>query len=415
MRTTKSFDISPEVVKEAWGRVKSNKGSAGVDKETIEQFEKKLEQNLYKIWNRMSSGAYFPPAVRAVGIPKKTGGERILGIPTVADRVAQMVAKMHFEPLVEPHFDPDSYGYRPGKSAIEAVKVTRERCWKYDWVLEFDIKKLFDTVDHKLLMKMVKHHTKSKWMVLYIERWLKAPFIKDDGTQVERTRGTPQGGVISPVLANLFLHYVFDTWMRHEFSSLPFCRYADDGIIHCKSEKQAEFVKERLARRMKEWGLQIHPDKTRIVYCKDADRQGEHECVSFDFLGFTFRPRLSKNKYGKIFVNFTPAVSKGALKAIREKARKYKLHLRSDKTIEDLSNMFGPILRGWVNYYGNFCKSAMYLTLEHINRRLVRWAIRKHKRFRRKPKAAAAWLREVAKREPKLFVHWQMGIYPIGP
>ena len=187
MKTTKSFDISPEAVKEAWGRVKSNKGSAGIDKETIEQFEEKLEQNLYKIWNRMSSGAYFPPAVIAVGIPKETGGERMLGIPTVADRVAQTVVKMYFEPLVEPHFDQDSYGYRPGKSAIEAVKVTRERCWRYDWVLEFDIKKLFDTVDHELLMKIVKRHTKSKWMVLYIERWLKAPFIKDDGTLVERT------------------------------------------------------------------------------------------------------------------------------------------------------------------------------------------------------------------------------------
>ncbi len=415
MKITKSFDISPEVVKEAWRRVKSNKGSAGVDNETIEQFEGKLEKNLYKIWNRMSSGAYFPPAVRAIGIPKKTGGERMLGIPTVADRVAQMVVKIHFEPLVESYFDQDSYGYRRGKSAIEAVKVTRERCWKYDWVLEFDIKKLFDTVDHNLLMKMVKHHTKSKWMVLYIGRWLKAPFIKEDGTLVERVQGTPQGGVISPVLANLFLHYVFDTWMRHEFSSLPFCRYADDGVIHCKSEKQAKFVKDKLAKRMKAWGLQIHPDKTKIVYCKDADRRGEHESVSFDFLGFTFRPRLSKNKYGKMFVNFTPAVSKDALKAIRGKARKYKLHLRSDKTIEDLSNMFGPVLRGWVNYYGNFYKSAMYPTLEHINRRLVRWVMRKHKRFRRKPKAAAVWLKEVAKREPKLFVHWQMGLYPIGP
>ena len=399
METTKSFDISLDVVKEAWERVKSNKGSAGVDKQTIEQFESRLEQNLYKIWNRMSSGAYFPPAVKAVGIPKKTGGERILGIPTVADRVAQMVAKMYFEPTVEPCFDQDSYGYRPNKSAIDAVKVTRERCWRYNWVLEFDIKKLFDTIDHQLLMKFVKHHTKSKWVVLYIGRWLTAPFVKEDGT----------------VLANLFLHYVFDTWMRHEFSSLPFCRYADDGVVHCKTEKQAKYVRDSLAQRMKERGLQIHPDKTRIVYCKDADRQGEYENITFDLLGFTFRPRLSKNKMGKMFVNFTPAVSKGALKAIREKARMYKMHLRCDKTIKDLSNLFNPILRGWVNYYGNFCKSAMYFTLEHINRRLVRWAMRKHKRFRRRPKAAAEWLREVAKREPKLLVHWQMGIYPIGP
>jgi RNA-directed DNA polymerase len=412
METTKSFDISHEVVREAWRRVKSNKGSAGVDEETIEQFEKKLDENLYKIWNRMSSGAYFPPPVRAVGIPKKTGGERILGIPTVADRVAQMVVKMYFEPRVEPHFDENSYGYRPNKSAIEAVRVTRQRCWRNDWVLEFDIKKLFDMVDHQLLMKAVKRHTDSKWIIMYIGRWLEAPFIKEDGTQIERTQGTPQGGVISPVLANLFLHYVFDKWMRREFPSLPFCRYADDGIIHCKSEKQAKYVYHMLSKRMAVCKLEIHPDKTRIVYCKDEDRRGEYENISFDFLGFTFRPRLSKNRWGEVFVNFTPAVSKGALKAIRAKARKYKINLRCDKTLKDLSNLFNPTLRGWVNYYGHFCKSAMYPTLEHINRRLVRWTMRKHKRFRRNPKAATHWLGKIARSKSELFVHWQMGIYP---
>jgi RNA-directed DNA polymerase len=410
MKTTKSFEISPEIVKEAWERVKSNKGSAGVDEETIEQFESKLEANLYKIWNRMSSGTYFPPPVRAVGIPKKTGGERILGIPTVADRVAQMTVKMYFEPTVEPHFDRDSYGYRPNKSAIDAVRVTRERCWRYDWVLEFDIKKLFDTVDHTLLMKLVRQHASGKWMVLYIERWLKAPFIKEDGTVVERTQGTPQGGVVSPVLANLFLHYVFDAWMRQQFPTLPFCRYADDGIVHCVSEKQAKFVKYKLAQRMEEWGLQIHPDKTKIVYCKDQNRRGEYANISFDFLGFTFRPRLSKSKEGKSFVSFIPAVSRGALKAITEKAREYKMHRRCDKTLNDLSNFFNPILRGWVNYYGSFCKSAMNPALVQINQRLIKWGMRKHKNLRGKPKAAAEWLREVAKRDPKLFVHWEMGI-----
>lgn len=415
MDTTKSYDIAPEAVKEAWARVKSNKGSAGIDKETIGQFEDKLEGNLYKIWNRMSSGTYFPPPVRAVGIPKKSGGERILGIPTVTDRVAQMVVKMQFGPLVEPHFDQDSYGYRPNKSAIDAVRVTRERCWQYDWVLEFDIRKLFDTISHEILMKVVRQHTESKWMVLYIERWLKAPFIKDDGTLVKRTQGTPQGGVISPVLANLFLHYAFDKWMRQEFPTLAFCRYADDGVIHCKSEKQAKYVRDMLAKRMKEWGLEIHPDKTRIVYCKDVNRKGEHENISFDFLGFTFRPRLSRSKGRKVFVSFAPAVSKDALKAIIAKAREYKLHLRSDKTLKDLSNVFGPILRGWVNYYGNFCKSAMYATLQRINRRLMSWAMKKYRRFRRKPKLAAEWLREVAKRSPELFVHWQMGINSIEP
>ncbi len=412
METTKSFNISKQVVWEAWKRVKSNKGACGVDEETIEEFEQNLKKNLYKIWNRMSSGTYFPPPVRAVGIPKKSGGERILGIPTVADRVAQMTAKMYLEPRVEPLFDVDSYGYRPNKSAIEAVKITRQRCWKYDWVLEFDIRKLFDTVDHKLLMQVVKRHTDNKWLILYIERWLEVPFIEEGGTRVERAQGTPQGGVISPLLANLFLHYVFDKWMRREFSTLLFCRYADDGIIHCKSEKQAELVKDKLAKRFKTCKLELHSEKTRIVYCKDADRQSEYSNISSDFLGFTFRPRLSRNKYGKTFVNFTPAVSRGALIEIRRKARKYKMHLRCDKTLEDLSNMFGPALRGWANYYSHFYKSAMYPAFEHINKILVKWVMRKHKRFRRKRKAAAYWLGSLARRDSRLFVHWQYGVFP---
>ncbi|MBU0477386.1 group II intron reverse transcriptase/maturase [bacterium] len=412
METTKSFNIAKQVVLEAWKKVKSNEGAAGIDNETVEEFEQNLSKNLYKIWNRMSSGTYFPPPVKAVGIPKKSGGERILGIPTVADRVAQMTTKRYLEPHVEPIFDENSYGYRPNKSAIEAVKITRQRCWKYDWVLEFDIKKLFDTVDHKLLMKVVKRHMDNKWSILYIERWLKVPFIKEDGTMVERTQGTPQGGVISPLLANMFLHYVFDKWMRRKFPSLPFCRYADDGIIHCKSEAQAKLVRDKLSQRFRECNLELHSDKTKIIYCKDEDRQDEYDNISFDFLGFTFRPRLSKNKWGKCFVNFTPAVSQVALKEIRKKARKYKMHLRSDKTLEDLSNLFGPTLRGWVNYYSHFYKSAMYPTFEHINRILVRWAMRKHKRFRRKRKAATHWLGRLARRDSKLFVHWQFGIYP---
>ena len=412
METTKSFNVSKQVVWEAWKRVKSNKGTAGVDEETIEDFEQNLSKNLYKIWNRMSSGTYFPPPVRAVGIPKKSGGERILGIPTVADRVAQMTAKMYLEPNVEPIFDENSYGYRPNKSAIGAVKKTRQRCWKYDWVLDFDIKKLFDTVDHDMLMRIVKHHTNEKWLILYIERWLKVPFIKENGVRVERTQGVPQGGVVSPLLANMFLHYAFDKWMRREFPTLPFCRYADDGIIHCKSEKQTVLVRDKLAKRLKKCKLELHPEKTKIVYCKDADRQSEYNNISFDFLGFTFRPRLSKSKYGKYFVNFTPAVSQSALKEIRRKARKYKMHLRCDKTLEDLSCLFGPTLRGWANYYGNFYKSAMYPTFEHINLILVKWVMRKYKRFRRNYNGAKFWLGRVARRDSKLFVHWQYGIFP---
>jgi len=412
LKKAKSFEISKKVVWEAWKQVKANQGTAGVDAESIADFEENLKDNLYKIWNRMSSGSYFPPPVRTVAIPKKSGGERLLGIPTVSDRIAQMVAKMYFEPNVEPYFHNDSYGYRPGKSAIQAVGVTRKRCWQYDWLLEFDIKGLFDNIDHDLLMKAVRKHTDCKWILLYSERWLKAPFQKEDGTLQERTKGTPQGGVISPVLSNLFLHYVFDKWIERKYPQHPFCRYADDGIAHCRTEAEAVALREALEVRFRECGLELHPDKTRIVYCKDDDRRGDYPNASFDFLGFTFRSRSSKNRWGKHFINFTPAVSSKAGKAMRQKARRWKMHLRSDKNLEDLSRMFSPIIRGWINYYGSFYKSALYPTLRQLNRTLVRWAMRKFKRLRRHRRRAEYWLGRVASRQPRLFPHWQMGIKP---
>jgi RNA-directed DNA polymerase len=408
----KPFEISKKIVWKAWKEVKANRGAAGVDRKSIADFEKNLKKNLYKIWNRMSSGSYFPPPVRTVGIPKKSGGERLLGIPTVADRVAQTVAKMCLEPLVEPYFHKDSYGYRPGKSAIQAVGVTRERCWRYDWVLEFDIKGLFDNINHNLLMRAVKKHTDCKWVLLYIDRWLKAPFQGEDGTLVERVKGTPQGGVISPLLANLVLHYVFDKWMERNYPKVPFCRYADDGVVHCRSEAEVLKLRKTLDARFGKYNLELHPGKTRIVYCKDDDRRDEYPNTSFDFLGFTFRPRRSKNRWGKLFINFTPAVSNNAAEAMRQKARRWKMHLRSDKSLDDLSRMFSPIIRGWINYYGRFYKSALYPTLQHLNRTLVRWAMRKFKRFRHHRRRAEYWLGEIAQRQPGLFPHWQMGVRP---
>ena len=412
MDRTKPYEISKHIVLEAFQRVKANKGAAGVDGESLKAFEENLKNNLYKIWNRMSSGSYFPPPVKAVEIPKKNGGTRILGVPTVADRVAQMVVKIYFEPQVEPYFHPDSYGYRPGRSAADALAVTRKRCWRYNWLLEFDIKGLFDNIDHELLMKAVRKHTDNPWVILYIQRWLKAPFQMPDGKVEERTKGTPQGGVISPVLANLFLHYAYDKWMEKNHPGKPFARYADDGIAHCRSREDAEGLRDKLEKRFAECGLELHPTKTRIVYCKDDDRRGNYPDNKFDFLGYTFRPRRSKNKHGKFFINFTPAVSNKAKTAMQQAIHDWRIHLKPDKTLEDLSHMFNPILRGWVNYYGRFYKSELYSVLRHMNRALVHWARRKYKKLARHRRRADYWLGRIARREPELFVHWKMGILP---
>jgi len=412
MSKTKSFDISKQTVVEAYKRVKANKGAAGIDEESLADFEKNLKDNLYKVWNRMSSGSYFPPPVKAVEILKKSGGKRVLGVPTVADRIAQMTVKMYFEPKVEPYFLPDSYGYRPGKSAIDAVRVTRERCWRYNWVLEFDIVGLFDNINHELLMKAVRKHTDCKWVILYIERWLKAPFQYGDGEIEERTAGTPQGGVISPVLANLFLHYTFDKWMQRNFQQTPWARYADDGIAHCRTKEEAEELLKKLEERFNECGLELHPDKTRIIYCKDDDRKEEFPIIKFDFLGYTFRPRRSKSKYGKHFINFTPAVSNKACKAMRNVIRNWRMHLKPDRELIDLSRMFNPVIRGWINYYGHFYGSELYKVLRHMNSALVHWARRKYKKLTQHRRRAEHYLGRIAKQEPQLFAHWKMGILP---
>jgi RNA-directed DNA polymerase len=410
----KPFDISKRVVWDAYKRVKANKGAAGVDGESIAEFERDLKGNLYKLWNRMSSGSYFPPPVRAVEIPKKAGGVRVLGVPTVADRIAQTVVRAYLEPDVEPIFHPDSYGYRPGRSALDAVGACRQRCWKYDFVIDLDLKAFFDTIPHDLLLKAVSKHTDLPWVVLYITRWLVAPLEKDDGTLLQRDRGTPQGSAISPLLANLFLHYAFDRWMARSFPGCPFERYADDGVVHCRSAAEAQTVLAALSERMAEVGLTLHPDKTRIVYCKDADRTGSAERERFDFLGYTFRPRRSKSKYGKYFVNFSPAVSDDARKAIGQEIRSWHLARRSDKTLTDLAHMFNPVVQGWLNYYGRFYKSMLHLVLRRLNERLARWAMRKYKRLRGHLTRAMEWLAGVARRTPGLFAHWRAGVRPDG-
>jgi RNA-directed DNA polymerase len=360
----------------------------------------------------MSSGSYIPPPVKLVEITKKDGGKRPLGIPTVTDRIAQMVVKMTLEPELEPIFHSDSYGYRPGKSAIDAVGKVRERCWRYNWVIDLDIKGFFDNLNHDMLQQALQRHTKNKWVLLYIARWLKAPVQWPDGKLMKRDKGTPQGGVISPLLANLYLHYAMDAWLRIKYPKAPFVRYADDSIVHCRTEREANEILLSLKSRLLQCGLELHPEKTKIVYCKDDDRQGDYHTTKFDFLGFTFRSRKSKNRWGKHFVNFSPAVSNSAKKTIRQEMRRWKVHLRSDKSLEDISHMFNPVLRGWFNYYGKYYKSELYCVFRHFNRTLSRWAMRKHKRLRGHKRRAEYRLGKIAQEQPCLFYHWQIGLKP---
>jgi RNA-directed DNA polymerase len=407
---TKPFSISKKVVWDAYRRVKASKGAAGVDGQSIKDFEVDLKDNLYKIWNRMSSGSYFPPPVRTVEIPKSDGRSRRLGIPTVSDRVAQMVVKMYLESKVEPMFHADSYGYISGKSALDAVGIVRKRCWGHDWVIDLDIQSFFDEIDHRLMLHAVKKHTDSKWMLLYIERWLKAPAQLEDGSLVEREQGTPQGGVISPLLANIFLHHVFDEWMRVNHPNVLFARYADDIIVHCRTESQAQGMLRAIKMRLARCKLKLHPQKTKIVYCKDAKRLGSYQQESFDFLGYGFRPRSCKGR--TYFAGFTPAVSKSAIKAMSATIRGWKVQLWSSSSLEDIARQINPVISGWLNYYGRFYKSALYPILRQIEHALVRWAMRKYKRLRGHWLKATHWLGRIASREPRLFASWEFGFRP---
>jgi RNA-directed DNA polymerase len=394
------------------GNCWANQGAAGVDEQSLQDFEVDLKDNLYKLWNRLASGSYFPPPVRQVEIPKRDGGRRRLGIPTVSDRIAQMVVKQVLEPEVEPHFHPDSYGYRLGKSALDAVGVARQRCWRYDWVIDLDVRAFFDTMDHDLLMRAVRKHTDCKWLQLYIARWLKAPAQLEDGTLVLRDRGTPQGGVASPLLANLFLHYAFDLWMQRLHPETPFERYADDGLIHCQTEAQARVLLEAVKQRLSECGLELHPEKTKIVYCQDGKRRKRYPNVHFDFLGFRFQPRLTRSRSGHLFCGFTPAVSAKAANAIRQTVRSWKIPRWTQRSIEELAASFNPVLQGWMNYYGSYRPSTLASVFQPLDHALVRWAKRKYKRLRGSPMRARAWLKRLSTVQPDLFAHWRVTLQP---
>ncbi len=403
----KPFGIPKQLVWEAYRRVADNKGAPGVDGQALEEFEADLKGNLYKIWNRMSSGSYFPPPVKAVEIPKPHGdGVRLLGVPTIADRVAQSVVAGYLGERAEPRFHPDSYGYRPKRSAHHALAVCRQRCWRYDWLIDLDVEKFFDMVPQDLIVKAVETVTTARWVLLYVKRWLAAPMQYADGTLVERHKGTPQGSAISPILVNLFMTYAFDKWIAQECPGCPFERYADDVVVHCVSQRQAEHVLARITTRMHEVDLRLHPEKTRIVYCKDGTRKGQHAYTTFTFLGYAFRAREARNKSGQSFTSFLPAISPEALNARSARLRLLRIHSRTNLTLDDLAAWLNPIVAGWMHYYGHFYRSAMYPLLQRVSTYLRRWAGKKYRRLRAY-KRFKRWWTGLHKRDPGLFAHRQ--------
>ncbi len=411
-KKSKSQPITKRMVWEAYKAVRKGGKAAGVDRMSMEAFEADRDNQLYKLWNRLSSGSYFPPAVREVSIPKPGKGERKLGIPTVGDRIAQMVVKHHLEERFEAIFDDDSYGYRHGKSQHDALSQARKRCFVYSWAIDLDIAGFFDELDHTLLRKALCRHVSEKWILMYLDRWLAAPIEKSDGVRCKRERGTPQGGVISPLLANLYLHYCFDAWMGKYHSTTPFERYADDIVIHCVSEQEATEVLEAVRQRMTDCHLRLHPEKTKIVYCKQNRRRGDYPDVKFTFLGYDFQPRRCQSKEGHFFTGFTPAIGKAKRKKLFSELRQMGIQNRTRAELGDLAADLNPKLSGWINYYGKYRRSSLWPVMEMVNDRLTKWACRKYKRFKGSPERARKWLEGVSRREPKLFAHWAAGFKP---
>ncbi len=411
MTPTKPYGIAKGLLWEAYQQVKANRGAAGIDAETLTMFEQNLAGNLYKIWNRMSSGSYFPPPVKQVEIPKANGGLRTLGIPTVADRVAQTAVKLLIEPRLDRIFHPDSYGYWPGRSARQAVAITRSRCWQYNWVVEFDIKAAFDQIDHDLLMKAVSRHISEAWIRLYIGRWLMTPFETAAGERQPRDRGTPQGGVISPLLMNLFMHYTFDCWMQRTHPQCPFARYADDAVVHCRDQRQAEVLMQSIGGRLRACGLTMHPDKSKVVYCRDSNRRQTYAVNQFTFLGFTFRPRSAQSRQQlTVFTSFLPGVSTAALKRMRQTVKGWRVPHQSPASLGELAAQYNPVLQGWWNYYGAFYPTALRTLARYLDAILMRWARDKYRTLRGSRSRSALWLERIKGSHPQLFVHWRMSV-----
>ncbi|MEQ9036107.1 group II intron reverse transcriptase/maturase [Gracilimonas sp.] len=409
----KTVPITESQLMSAWRKVKAARGSGGVDGKTISKVEEQLSNELYKLWNRMASGSYHPQPVKAVSIPKRDGSERWLGVPTVTDRIAQQVIKDVLEPELEKVFHPNSYGYRPNKSTHQAIAKCSKRCWERAWVVDLDIKGFFDNLDHDLLIKALERHTNQKWLIMYVKRWLKAPVKQPEINELEeRSKGTPQGGVISPLLSNLFLHYAFDKWVSKQFPEVTFERYADDIIIHCVSKADAEKVLNAVKSRMNECKLEVHPLKTKIVYCKQSYRQESHPMIAFDFLGFTFQPRKVKQSNGLFRLGYGPAISAKAKKHINHTFKSLKVHRWTAQEVDQIASELAPKLQGWINYFGKYRKWSMYPVFRSLNDRLVKWLMNKYKRYRRKIKSARIRLKVMARENPNLFVHWRYGFIP---
>ena len=409
---TKSVPVSREMVWAAYKKVKANRGSAGVDEISMEEFDADRSKHLYKLWNRMASGSYFPPPVKEVEISKKDGGIRKLGVPTIADRIGQMVIKDYLEPRFEKIFSNNSYGYRPNRNAHQALESVRNNCRKTDWVIDLDIKGFFDTIDHRKLLLAVEKHVGENWCLLYIKRWLAASVQTESGELVlKQGKGTPQGGVISPLLANLFLHYAMDKWLELKHPTVNFERYADDAILHCKSKAHAEWLLEKIRERMTDCGLELHPEKTKLVYCRDYRRQGNYTTVKFDFLGYSFQPRTTKSKKtGNLFLGFDCAISINSKKRIADKMEELNIVGLTFKSIVGVAQFLNPFIRGWVNYYGKFRKHEMNSIFQLLRKRLVRWARKRYKRYKTSLNRAYNWLEIVQKQFPALFYHWQIGL-----
>jgi group II intron reverse transcriptase/maturase len=406
--TSKTVPVTKEMVREAYRKVKRNKGSAGVDKESLEDYEGDLLNNLYVLWNRMSSGSYFPKPVRSVSIPKANGKKRVLGIPTVSDRIAQQVVKDYLEPRFEAQFQDQSYGYRPLKSAHQAVSAVQENVRQYAWVIDMDIKSFFDEVDHELLMKAVERHVPETWVKMYIRRWLESPAQQADGTLIQKEgQGTPQGGVISPLLANLFLHYVLDKWLTKHYPGVAFVRYADDIVVHCHTETEAKQLLEAIRMRLSECKLRLSEEKTKMVYCQDYRRPKKKDYgKKFDFLGFTFKPRTVASKSGGSFVGYGCAVSQKAQTRIVEGWKQLNLHRRSDLTIQDIANQVNSQMRGVIKYYGKFKLRDLQRLMWRFEYRLAKWALNKYKKFKGSYSEAFIWIKDLKRSYPGMFYYW---------